>query len=134
MDRKILRRLKEDASVSLTQVAKELKTPEPTVYFRVNRLRSEGVIKRYTIVTREELESGLRAAFLHTKNYLLSNMTERVVKQVGERLAVEPLVVFAARVDRARLFVAWRGDFNPALLEGVTRVEDVPLQLYKAGG
>lgn len=136
LDRRILHYLKQDASVSLTKVAKACRVPEPTVYFRVNRLRSEGVIKRYTIVTAEDTGGPVKAAYLHTKDYGLSKMSERVVDNVGIALAAEPAVLFAARVERARIFVAWRGeDFQPLEMEGVVRVERIhSAHAYKALG
>ncbi|MEM1539476.1 MAG: Lrp/AsnC family transcriptional regulator [Candidatus Bathyarchaeia archaeon] len=49
-DLAILNFLQEDASMPFTEIARRLKISESTVRKRVEKLRKEGVIKRFTII------------------------------------------------------------------------------------
>ena len=50
VDRKILRRLQEDARISFKEVAKEVGTSEATVFVRVKKLQKSGVIKGFRAI------------------------------------------------------------------------------------
>ncbi|MEM4520148.1 MAG: Lrp/AsnC family transcriptional regulator [Candidatus Bathyarchaeia archaeon] len=49
-DLAILRILQEDASISFIEIARRLRISESTVRKRVEKMRREGVIKRFTVV------------------------------------------------------------------------------------
>ncbi len=49
-DRRILEKLQEDSSKSLARIARELGLPRPTVNYRIQRMRSEGVIRKFTVL------------------------------------------------------------------------------------
>ncbi|MEM2320714.1 MAG: Lrp/AsnC family transcriptional regulator [Candidatus Bathyarchaeia archaeon] len=49
-DLAILRILQEDASLPFTEIARQLKMSESTIRKRVERLKREGVIKKFTVV------------------------------------------------------------------------------------
>lgn len=49
-DLNILRLLQEDASIPFTEIGRRLKISESTVRKRVEKLKHEGVIKRFTVV------------------------------------------------------------------------------------
>ncbi|MEM1507546.1 MAG: Lrp/AsnC family transcriptional regulator [Candidatus Bathyarchaeia archaeon] len=49
-DLAILKILQKDASVSFTEIAHQLKVSESTVRKRVEKMRQEGVIKRFTVI------------------------------------------------------------------------------------
>lgn len=50
LDNAILKSLKEDSAKSIAQVARELRVPRPTVHYRIQRLKEEGIIKRFSLV------------------------------------------------------------------------------------
>ena len=50
VDKKILRRLQEDARISFKEIAKEVGTSEATVFVRVKKLRKSGVIKGFRAI------------------------------------------------------------------------------------
>jgi len=50
VDRKILRRLQEDARISFKEIAKEVGTSEATVFVRVKKLQKSGVIKGFRAI------------------------------------------------------------------------------------
>jgi DNA-binding Lrp family transcriptional regulator len=50
VDRKILRKLQEDARISFKEIAKEVGTSEATVFVRVKKLQKSGVIKGFRAI------------------------------------------------------------------------------------
>jgi DNA-binding Lrp family transcriptional regulator len=50
VDKKILRRLQEDARISFKEIAKEVGTSEATVFVRVKKLQKNGVIKGFRAI------------------------------------------------------------------------------------
>lgn len=52
LDQKILTILRRDARTPYTEIADQIGTSEGTVRNRVDRLRAEGVIERFTVATR----------------------------------------------------------------------------------
>ena len=50
VDRKILRKLQEDARISFKEIAKEVGTSEATVFVRVKKLQKNGVIKGFRAI------------------------------------------------------------------------------------
>jgi DNA-binding Lrp family transcriptional regulator len=132
LDQKIIAMLREDASRSLTKIAKQLGVPEPTLYFRVNRLKRNGTI-RYTVKVQGDANEKLHAALLTPKSFLLSEMTKRVPERIGEALAAEPEVVFAAKTEDNKIVVVWRGsNFHPSRIEGVVKTEERGVSVYKS--
>ncbi len=49
-DRRILDKLVEDAGRSLAQIARELDLPRPTVNYRIQRMRKQGIIRKFTVL------------------------------------------------------------------------------------
>lgn len=132
LDSRIIKILKRDASVSVGSIARELNVPEPTAYFRINRLKKRGVL-HYTIrVNQPEGEaSETRVALVYPRHYAVSGMTKRVLERLGKAIAQEPSITFAAEVD-GRFIVAWTGDFDPHNLPDAARVETTSVKLVKA--
>jgi transcriptional regulator, AsnC family len=52
LDREILNRLRRDARTPYTEIADAVGTSEGTVRNRVDRMREEGIIERFTVTTR----------------------------------------------------------------------------------
>jgi DNA-binding Lrp family transcriptional regulator len=50
VDKKILRKLQEDARISFKEIAKEVGTSEATVFVRVKKLQKSGVIKGFRAI------------------------------------------------------------------------------------
>jgi DNA-binding Lrp family transcriptional regulator len=49
-DERILEKLMEDSSKSLAHIARELGLPRPTVNYRIQRMKREGIIRRFTVL------------------------------------------------------------------------------------
>ncbi|HSB47046.1 MAG TPA: AsnC family transcriptional regulator [Candidatus Bilamarchaeum sp.] len=132
IDRKIIELLKEDASTPLSKIADEIGVPRPTVYLRFNKMKEDGIIKGFNIVLSRESSGKRKAAVLRIKDYLLSDMGPRALRNVGERLSRRTEVVFAAKVSRNEILAIWEGDsFDPEQYDEVVEVLYVDPEIYK---
>lgn len=131
LDRRIVSCLIVDASLSLTKVAHRLGVPEPTVYFRVNRMKRAGKIK-YKLCVEGAGREQLKMAILTPKCVAIEDMAQRILRRISEVLSADSDVVFAGRTDENQFVVAWRGAaFDPSRIDGVARVEGLPLEVCK---
>jgi DNA-binding Lrp family transcriptional regulator len=132
IDKKIIQMLKVDASTPLSKIADTIGIPRPTVYLRFNKMKEDGTIKGFNIVLGKEPGGPRRAAILKVKDYLLSDMGPRAVRNLGEKLSRRSDVVFAAKISRNAIFVVWEGDsLDPRQYREVTDVEELPQEIYK---
>lgn len=132
IDRKIIAILKEDASTPLSKVADVIGIPKPTVYLRFNKMKEEGVIKGFNIVLGSRTKEPLSAAILKIKDYLLSEMGPRAIKNVGEKLSRRSEVLFAAKISRNSIYVLWCGEsFDPKEYKEVVEVEHIDPDIFK---
>jgi Lrp/AsnC family transcriptional regulator for asnA, asnC and gidA len=67
VDKKILRRLQEDARISFKEIAKEIGTSEATVFVRVKKLQKSGVIKGFRAVVSPQSVGKQVTAFVLVK-------------------------------------------------------------------
>ncbi len=133
IDKRIIEILKEDASTPLSKVADMIGIPRPTAYLRFNKMKEKGVIKGFNLILGNgEGKAPVKAAILTVKDYLLSDMSSRVVKSLGERLAKRSEVLLAARISKNTILVVWSGEsFRPSELRDVIAVEELPGEIYK---
>ena len=133
LDHSILKILKKDASISLTKIGDMLGVPSPTVYLRVRKMRERGVIKQFTVILGSDELRPVRYAFVKVKNYLLSDMSKRVMDEMGESLSEHPDVKFASKVSDEEIFVIWEGeDFDPTSFADVVEVRSISERPFKS--
>jgi DNA-binding Lrp family transcriptional regulator len=133
IDKRIIEILKADASVPLSKVADMIGIPRPTAYLRFNKLKEKGIIKGFNLVLSDERSKGpLKTALLTVRDYLLSDMSERTVKALGDKLSRRSEVIMAARVSKNTILVIWSGDsFRPSEYRDVVAVEEIHGEVYK---
>src|SRR5512143_1558725 len=124
IDKKIIEILKADASTPLSKVADRIGIPRPTAYLRFNKLKEQGIIKGFNLVLgREESGGPVKTALLTVKDYLLSDMSNRTVKPLGEKLSRRSEVIAAVRVSKNTILVIWSGDsFKPSEYRDVVAI------------
>ncbi|MCX8173066.1 MAG: Lrp/AsnC family transcriptional regulator [Thermoplasmata archaeon] len=64
VDARILRILVEDAAMPVTKIAGKIGLPRTTVQERINRMREQGIIQRYTAIVNHRLLGRGTAAFV----------------------------------------------------------------------
>ncbi len=88
-DERILEKLIEDSSKSLAHIARELRLPRPTVNYRIQRMRRQGIIRKFTVLRDYgKLGQGM-TTFVFVRHDPDSGVTE---KQLAQQLAELPKV------------------------------------------
>lgn len=131
IDQKILEELKKDAATPLSQIAERIGVPKPTVYLRFNKMKERGVIRGFHLLLGETADAALRGLIIRLRNYPLSGIGERNMARIGERVAAESGVVFAARLPGNAILVYHKEALDPSGWEGVLSVERLPAQIFK---
>ncbi|MBI5225075.1 AsnC family transcriptional regulator [Candidatus Micrarchaeota archaeon] len=124
LDEKIIKLLKEDASTPLNKIADILKVPQPTVYVRVNKLRKDGTIRKFSIILKDN-ETEVRSAILDCRNFLISKMTARTVEKTIEKLKGEQNVLFVTKLGESKLLVGWKGTLKLDEYDDLVKIEKV---------
>lgn len=98
-DQKILKRLKENGRKSFTEIANELGVSEGTIRNRINRMKQEKVIEKFTVVTNKEkaVEAYVNIQVSTEKSF------HRIIKQMPEELEVSEVagdVDIVAKISR----------------------------------
>ncbi len=133
IDKRIIEILKSDGSLPLSKVADIIGIPRPTVYLRFNKLKESGIVKGFNLVMGKEHKGPLMAAMVTVKDYILSEMGERTMKNLGRKLAVRQEVVFAAQISKNKLVIFWQGEsFHPSQYEEIIEVKDIEGKIFKS--
>lgn len=112
LDRAILRLLKKDARLTISEIAEMLNRPESTVHFRIKKLIERGVIDHYTILLGSELRPKKTAlVILQVETPIIEDFLERYVNHIMKTLSMLPNVLFVAKSSRDTV-IALLGDEN----------------------
>ncbi|MBU0532873.1 Lrp/AsnC family transcriptional regulator [Candidatus Micrarchaeota archaeon] len=95
LDCKILRELDQDASQSLSQIGKKFKTTRDVIHYRVRRLESLGIIRKYvTLIDYSKL-----GFFAGSTNLKLQHSSFDLKKQLIENITSDPRVFWFSERD-----------------------------------
>ncbi|AAL80988.1 transcriptional regulator [Pyrococcus furiosus DSM 3638] len=98
LDRNILRLLKKDARLTISELSEQLKKPESTIHFRIKKLQERGVIERYTIILGEQLKpKHLALIVLEVGKPVIEDFLERYISYISSTLSALPGVLFVAK-------------------------------------
>ena len=144
LDRAILRLLKDDARLTISEIAEKLRRPESTIHFRIKKLQERGVIERYTILLGRDLQPrALALVYIQAEIPIIEDFLERYVTHIMKTLSMLPNVLAVARSGRDGV-IALVGDDSPEKLErfvdetirvlpGLHRVEIMPIDEFGKG-
>ena len=79
-DEQLLSLLREDARASTAQIARRLDLSRTTVATRLDRLIAEGIIRKFTILTRSAEQAGVRAVMTVE---LQGSLSRQVIRAMG---------------------------------------------------
>lgn len=145
LDRAILRLLKEDARLTISEIAERLNRPESTVHFRIKKLQERGIIDRYTIVLGEALRpKAVALVYIQVETPIIEDFLEKYINHIMKTLSILPNVLAVARSTKDSL-VALVGEENEEklnkfidetirVLPTLKRVEVIPLTELVNGG
>ncbi|ANF23351.1 Lrp/AsnC family transcriptional regulator [Thermococcus piezophilus] len=112
LDRAILRLLKEDARLTISEIAGRLGRPESTVHFRIKKLQEQNVIDKYTIVLGERLQpKSLAIVYIQAETPIIEDFLERYILYLMKTLSMFPNVLAVARSGKAGI-IALIGEEN----------------------
>ncbi|MDI3475741.1 MAG: hypothetical protein PWQ79_471 [Thermococcaceae archaeon] len=143
LDRAILRLLKEDARLTISELAEKLNRPESTIHFRIKKLQERNVIDRYTIILGEDLRpSSLALVYVQAKTPIIEDFLEKYLTHIIKTLSMLPNVLLVARsgegivvligdesLDKIKSFV----EETIEVLPGLERVEFFPIDKIEKG-
>lgn len=92
-DKKILAALHNNSRQSIREVARKTKVPQTTVSRRIRRLKSEGIIKKYTIeIDYDKIEKSTIAYILVNVNFSYVKGSNVSLKGLTQKLSKHKLV------------------------------------------
>ncbi|MCD6524731.1 MAG: Lrp/AsnC family transcriptional regulator [Thermococcus sp.] len=110
LDRAILRLLKKDARLTISEIAEELGRPESTIHFRIKKLIERGVIDHYTILLGPELRPKKTAlVILQVETPIIEDFLERYVNHIMRTLSMLPNILLVAKSGKDTV-IALLGD------------------------
>lgn len=130
-DRKILEVLQEHADYPTRQVAKKTGLPITTVHNRVQKLKKEKIIKRFTVdLDYHKLEGGFRAYVLVSVDLSLLKQKNKSQYNVAKEIRQFPFVERADIVSGGTDIVAMIrvkdvAEFDQVLLTKLQRIEGI---------
>ncbi|WP_461864230.1 Lrp/AsnC family transcriptional regulator [Thermococcus sp.] len=106
LDRAILRLLKKDARLTISEIGEKLRKPESTIHFRIKKLQERGIIGRYTIVVGKDLQPK-KAAFVivRVKTPVIEDFLERYLEYITRTLAMLPNVLMVSKSGEDTILV-----------------------------
>jgi len=117
LDRAILRLLKEDARLTISEIADRLNRPESTIHFRIKKLLEKGVIERYTIILGEALRpKALAVVYIEAETPIIEDFLEKYITYIMRTLSILPNVLTVARSGKSGV-IALVGEENKEKLE-----------------
>jgi len=127
LDREILRLLKEDARLTISEIAERLKRPESTVHFRIKKLLERGIIGRYTIVLGRELwPQKLALLVVEVRKPIIEDFLERQLNRVIGALNGPNVLALARSGERS--VVALLGGTEEQLQELIGGLKGLPTE------
>ncbi|MBP1912727.1 Lrp/AsnC family transcriptional regulator [Thermococcus stetteri] len=98
LDRAILKLLKQDARLTISELADRLNRPESTIHFRIKKLIEKGVIDRYTIILGEPLKpKSVVVVYIETEIPVIEDFLEKYINHITKTLSMLPNVLAVAR-------------------------------------
>lgn len=104
LDRAILKLLKEDARLTISEISEKLNKPESTIHFRIRKLQERGVIERYTIIIGEDLRpKHVAFLILRVEKPIIEDFLERYLEYITKTLSMLPNVLMVAKSEEDKI-------------------------------
>jgi DNA-binding Lrp family transcriptional regulator len=132
IDKKILDILQKDANTPLSKIADMIGIPKPTAYLRFNKMKEDGTIKGFKLITSRKDNVLVKVAIAKVRNYLLSDMNSRIMENIKNKLMKRNEVLFAVKISANTVLISWEGDaFRPTDLDEIASYEDIENDVFK---
>ncbi|ASJ01060.1 Lrp/AsnC family transcriptional regulator [Thermococcus gorgonarius] len=118
LDRAIIRLLKRNARLTISELSEQLNKPESTIHFRIKKLIEKGVIDRYTILLGEEMIPKKTAiVVIQAETPIIEDFLERYVNHLMRTLSMMPNVLMVAKSGKDTVIAIVGGENEEKLDE-----------------
>ncbi len=89
IDQKILQFLQEDSRIAYTKIAEKLQIPDTTVHFRIKKMKSSNLIKKFTILISSESFGYNQGALFKIKigDHIVKDISIKRTEEIGKTYA-----------------------------------------------
>jgi DNA-binding Lrp family transcriptional regulator len=144
LDRAIIRLLKQNAKLTISELAEALGKPESTIHFRIKKLAEKGLIYRYTILLGDELVPKKTAlVVIQVEITIIEDFLERYINHIMRTLSMMKNVLMVAKSDKDTVIVLVGGsdweelenfiEENIKTLPTLKNVSVYPIDEFKKG-
>ncbi|NJE25282.1 Lrp/AsnC family transcriptional regulator [Thermococcus sp. MV5] len=144
LDRKILKLLKEDARITISEIGERLGKPESTIHFRIKKLIERGIIERYTIVLGESARpKEIAFVILELEKPVIEDFLSKYLEYVSRNLAMLPHILLVGKTKDERIIALIGAEDKEELtrfieenIKSIPSVKDVlvyPVEDFKKG-
>lgn len=104
LDRAIIRLLKDDARLTISEISSNLGKPESTIHFRIKKLQEKGIIDKYTIILGKPVKPKVAAFLMLTvEKPVIEDFLERYLEYITKTLSMLPNVLMVAKSGEDRI-------------------------------
>ncbi len=96
LDKKILKILKDNARIPFTKIAEDLKVPDTTIHFRINKMLKNGIIRKFSTLINPIAFGFAQASLVKIKvgGHIVSDLSVKFTKEFAEKIAARDDVIF----------------------------------------
>jgi DNA-binding Lrp family transcriptional regulator len=144
LDRAILKILKEDARITISEISEKLGKPESTIHFRIKKLIEKGIVEKYTIVL-GEVARPKEVAFvvIGIEKPVIEDFLGRYLEYVSRNLANLPSILLVAKTEDEKIVALvgaeTKNELNEFIEENIKTIPSVrevvvyPITEFKKG-
>lgn len=144
LDRAILKILKEDARITISEISEKLGKPESTIHFRIKKLIEKGIVEKYTIVL-GEVARPKEVAFvvIGIEKPVIEDFLGRYLEYVSRNLANLPNILLVAKTEDEKIVALvgaeTKNELNEFIEENIKTIPSVrkvvvyPITEFKKG-
>ncbi|MCA6212863.1 Lrp/AsnC family transcriptional regulator [Thermococcus bergensis] len=144
LDRAILKVLKEDARITISEISEKLGKPESTIHFRIKKLIEKGIVEKYTIVL-GEVARPKEVAFvvIGIEKPVIEDFLGRYLEYVSRNLANLPNILLVAKTEDEKIVALvgaeTKNELNEFIEENIKTIPSVrevvvyPITEFKKG-
>lgn len=128
LDREILKLLREDARLTISEMSERLDKPESTIHFRIKKLIERGVIERYTIVLGKSARPNeIAFVVLELEKPVIEDFLDKYLEYVSRNLAMLPNILLVGKTEEERIIALVGADSKEELLKCIEEnIKSVP--------
>ncbi len=96
LDKKILRMLKDNARIPFTKIAEDLKVPDTTIHFRINKMLKKRIIRGFSTLVDPRAFGYSTASMVKIKigGHIVPDLSVKYAREFAEKISAREDVIF----------------------------------------